>query len=207
MAGGNANDHPWNTGVDGPRRIPYARIASGESDAPNPSSKGVAQRCRDAFGYISVVAVLPECRRAGVASAPVHAACAYLRGLGLAAVKVDAFTDSLPAVHLYEHMGFTVESTFPDPEWVAEKSQGDLRMNPHPDSLLDPSASAPVHARNGRRTQGPTLHDHGGPSPLSPLGEKASYRSASGQRIATAARWGQDAPRERRGRRSDPCAS
>ncbi|MEW6217217.1 MAG: GNAT family N-acetyltransferase [Candidatus Bipolaricaulota bacterium] len=165
--------------------------------------------CRDAFGYISVVAVLPECRRAGVASALVHAACAYLRGLGLAAVKVDAFTDSLPAVHLYEHMGFTVESTFPDPEWVAEESQGDLRMNPHPDSLLDPSASAPVHARNGRRTQGPTLHDHGGPSPspLSPLGEKASYRSASGQRIATAARWGHDAPRERPGRRSDPCAS
>lgn len=77
--------------------------------------------CRDAFGYISVVAVLPECRRAGVASALVHAACAYLRGLGLAAVKVDAFTDSLPAVHLYEHMGFTVESTFPDPEWVAEE--------------------------------------------------------------------------------------
>lgn len=71
---------------------------------------------RDTFGYISVVAVLAEHRRAGVASALVRAACAYLRSLGLAEVKVDAFTDSVPAVRLYERMGFTVESTFVDAE-------------------------------------------------------------------------------------------
>jgi len=70
-------------------------------------------RRRD-YGYISVVAVVPEYRRQGVGFALVRTAIRYLRGLGLRTIKVDAFVDATPAVNLYWKVGFQVETTFED---------------------------------------------------------------------------------------------
>ena len=66
------------------------------------------------YGYISVLAVVPEYRRQGVGFALVRRAVRYLRGLGLRTIKVDALVDATPAVNLYQELGFRVESTFED---------------------------------------------------------------------------------------------
>jgi ribosomal protein S18 acetylase RimI-like enzyme len=71
---------------------------------------------RGDFGYISVVAVVPDYQRQGVGSALVGAAIGYLRGLGMQTIKIDAFVDSTPAVSLYRKVGFQVESIFEDEE-------------------------------------------------------------------------------------------
>lgn len=63
---------------------------------------------RDDFGYISVVAVVPEHRRRGLASALVGRCTAYLISLGLGTVRIDAWEDSTPAVAAYESLGFAV---------------------------------------------------------------------------------------------------
>jgi len=65
-------------------------------------------------GYISVLAVLPEYRRRGIGSALVKTAISYLRGQGLEAIRVDAFTDSPAAVGVYRKVGFSIEETFED---------------------------------------------------------------------------------------------
>ncbi len=72
-------------------------------------------RRRD-YGYISVVAVVPEYHRQGVGFALVRTAIAYLRGLGLRTIRVDAFADAAPAVNLYQKVGFQVETTLEDNE-------------------------------------------------------------------------------------------
>ncbi|UCF09339.1 MAG: GNAT family N-acetyltransferase [Candidatus Bipolaricaulota bacterium] len=69
---------------------------------------------RDDFGYISVVAVVPEYQRRGVGFALVSAAIRYLRGLGLETIRIDAYVDSPPAVNLYLKVGFRIEKTFED---------------------------------------------------------------------------------------------
>jgi ribosomal protein S18 acetylase RimI-like enzyme len=67
--------------------------------------------CHVDLGYISVVAVIPECQRQGVGTAVVSAAIRYLHSLRLSSVSVHAYADSLPAVALYEKMGFAIESS------------------------------------------------------------------------------------------------
>lgn len=116
LYGAAFGDTPWPEDWDRFERFDPLGVFVAEEASTGRALGFCVSFSRDTFGYISVVAVLPGHRRAGVASALVRAACAYLRCLGLAEVKVDAFTDSLPAVHLYERMGFVVESTFPDPE-------------------------------------------------------------------------------------------
>jgi len=69
---------------------------------------------RNDHGYISVVAVVPEYHRQGIGSALVSAAIAYLRGLGLYTIRIDAFVDAPPAFNLYRKLGFQVEKTFED---------------------------------------------------------------------------------------------
>ena len=63
---------------------------------------------RGEAGYLSVVAVRPPQQRRGIASALVRRAAGYLSSLGLAAVRIDAWGDSPPAVATYLHLGFKV---------------------------------------------------------------------------------------------------
>ncbi len=113
---GAFDDAPWPEGWDRFARFDPQGGFVAAGAVPGRALGFCASFSGDTSGYISVVAVLPEHRPAEVASARVSAACTYLRGLGLAEVKVDAFTDSPPVVRLYERMGFTIESTFPDTE-------------------------------------------------------------------------------------------
>ncbi|MFW0858584.1 MAG: GNAT family N-acetyltransferase [Dehalococcoidia bacterium] len=72
-------------------------------------------RRRD-YGYISVVAVVPEYHRQGVGFALVGTAIRYLRGLSLRTIRIDVYVDATPAVNLYRKVGFRVETTFEDEE-------------------------------------------------------------------------------------------
>ncbi len=63
---------------------------------------------RDDFGYVSVVAVVPDHQRRGIASVLVRRAAEYMRSRGLATVRIDAWEDSVPAVAAYRSLGFTV---------------------------------------------------------------------------------------------------
>ncbi len=71
---------------------------------------------RKDFGYMSVLAVVPSHRRRGIGGALVHAAIVYLRSRGLKTIQVDAFTDNLPAVRLYQNLGFRIIRTYEDNE-------------------------------------------------------------------------------------------
>jgi len=64
------------------------------------------------FGYISVVAVMPEYRRRGVASALISTAIRYLKSLGLSLVKIDVYTTNTPAIEAYTKLGFQVIDAF-----------------------------------------------------------------------------------------------
>jgi ribosomal-protein-alanine N-acetyltransferase len=71
---------------------------------------------RGTAGYISVVAVRPEYRRRGIASALVRAAADYLASLGLRLLRIDAYADAPAAVATYRSLGFEVYQTLIDDE-------------------------------------------------------------------------------------------
>jgi ribosomal protein S18 acetylase RimI-like enzyme len=63
---------------------------------------------RAGHGYVSVVAVVPEYRRRGLASALMERACDRFHSLGMTEARVDAWEDSPPAVATYRTLGFEV---------------------------------------------------------------------------------------------------
>ncbi len=69
---------------------------------------------RRAFGYISVVAVVPAWRRQGIASALIAAAAGYLLGKKPAYLRIDVEASNAAAVKAYEKLGFEIESVFED---------------------------------------------------------------------------------------------
>lgn len=71
---------------------------------------------REDHGYISVVAVVPEYRRRGIASALVSAAVQYLASQRLGRVRIDAYADAPAAVATYRSLGFEVYETIIDRE-------------------------------------------------------------------------------------------
>ncbi len=86
------------------------------ADATDGPAGFVISFAREDFGYISVVAVAPEYRRRGIASALVAAAADYLAGLELATVRIDAYEDSPAAVATYRSLGFEVYDLCEDPD-------------------------------------------------------------------------------------------
>jgi ribosomal-protein-alanine N-acetyltransferase len=80
---------------------------------------------RGDYGYISVVGVVPEHRRRGIASALVGRAVGYLRSLGVHAVRIDVYVDAPAAVATYRSLGFrvyeTAEDDHADPRRLAEE--------------------------------------------------------------------------------------
>lgn len=64
------------------------------------------------FGYISAVAVIPEFRRQGIASALIRTAIDYLRSLDLSDVMIDVYVRNTPAVEAYKKLGFRVLEIF-----------------------------------------------------------------------------------------------
>ena len=66
---------------------------------------------REDFGYISVVAVVPDHQRNGVASGLVARCIDRIRTLGFDRVRIDAYEDSPPAVLTYRSLGFEVYET------------------------------------------------------------------------------------------------
>ena len=67
---------------------------------------------KQGHGYISVVAVVPEWRRRGVASALIGSAVGYLRSLGLKTIRIDVEQTNAPARRAYERAGFQVVNAF-----------------------------------------------------------------------------------------------
>jgi len=63
-------------------------------------------------GYISVVAVIPEFQRQGIASAMISTAVDYLQSLYLNEVAIDVYVTNIPGVEAYKKMGFRVVETF-----------------------------------------------------------------------------------------------
>jgi ribosomal protein S18 acetylase RimI-like enzyme len=69
---------------------------------------------RRAFGYVSVLAVVPRARRQCVGLALLSTAVQYLGSLGLATINVDVPTDNALAVSLYQTFGFEIAKSFVD---------------------------------------------------------------------------------------------
>ncbi len=67
---------------------------------------------RQDFGYISVIAVLPEWQQKGIATVLIAQAFAYLRGRGLGCIYIDVEDTNLTARRLYERAGFQDVKTF-----------------------------------------------------------------------------------------------
>ncbi|MCB2224078.1 MAG: GNAT family N-acetyltransferase [Actinobacteria bacterium] len=65
-------------------------------------------------GYLSVVAVVPQARRRGIASALVAAAVERLASLGREVVRIDAYQDAPAAVGAYRSLGFTTYDVVAD---------------------------------------------------------------------------------------------
>lgn len=66
----------------------------------------VSRQSRAPRGYIANVAVLPEQRRKGIARKLVEACIAHARRRGDQSVTLDVIADNLPALQLYEKLGF-----------------------------------------------------------------------------------------------------
>jgi len=81
------------------------------AQAGKPVGYVISFKRRD-FGYISVVAVIPEFQRQGIASAMISAAVDYLQSLHLRKVIIDVYVTNTPAVEAYKKMGFRVVETF-----------------------------------------------------------------------------------------------
>ena len=57
-------------------------------------------------GYITNVAVSPDCRRQGVGRALIGTLVSHAGAQGLAFVTLEARTSNMPAIALYENAGF-----------------------------------------------------------------------------------------------------
>jgi ribosomal protein S18 acetylase RimI-like enzyme len=69
---------------------------------------------RDNFGHISVVAVMPNWQRRGVASALIKAAVEHFCSLKIKTIKIDVEETNIPAIKVYEKVGFIVIEKFED---------------------------------------------------------------------------------------------
>ncbi len=74
----------------------------------------IVSYCKENYGYISVVAVIPGWRRKEVASSLIGTAIKRFRSMKIETVKVDAEEINTPALNLYKKAGFVVEETFED---------------------------------------------------------------------------------------------
>ncbi len=107
-------DTPWPPDWDGiPQFDPRGVFVAEDKITAVAVGYVISFRRRD-IGYISVLAVIPAYRRRGIAQALIWAATDYLHALNIASIQVDAFTDSIPAVSLYETVGFRVIRTYED---------------------------------------------------------------------------------------------
>lgn len=77
----------------------------------------VSRQSRAPRGYIANVAVLPEHRRKGIARKLVEACVEHARKRGDKSVALDVITDNLPALQLYEKLGFETFATRDDLEY------------------------------------------------------------------------------------------
>lgn len=69
---------------------------------------------RGNFGYISVVAVIHKWQRRGVASALIRAAVQHFLSSKIKKIKIDVEETNIPAIKVYEKIGFIVIETFKD---------------------------------------------------------------------------------------------
>lgn len=110
--GRSFGDTPWPSDWDGFDEFDVSGAFVAENAETGEAAGYILSFRRDDFGYISVLAVVPEYRRQGVGFALVRTAIGYLRGLGLRTIRIDAYVDSEPAVNLYRKVGFQIEKTF-----------------------------------------------------------------------------------------------
>jgi GNAT superfamily N-acetyltransferase len=82
-----------------------------------------------ALAWIGMMVVHPEFRRQGIGAALMRLALDYVRGLGIASVKLDATPAGRP---LYESLGFTVEAEVERWQGVAHRGASLRSRPPHP---------------------------------------------------------------------------
>ena len=101
-------DDPWRADWDSLEEFdPRGAFVAGRVESPSMCGFALSFRRAD-FGYISVVGVVPEYRRPGIASALVGSAVDYLGSLGLDLVRIDAWEDAPAAVAAYRSLGFEI---------------------------------------------------------------------------------------------------
>ncbi len=105
-------EEPWSTNWDAFQEFdPKGVFVASHSQMDRPVGYIISFR-REDFGYISVVAVIPEFRRQGLASAMITAAIDYLQSLSLREIVIDVHVTNTPAVEAYKKLGFQVVEVF-----------------------------------------------------------------------------------------------
>jgi ribosomal protein S18 acetylase RimI-like enzyme len=105
-------EEPWPTDWDAFEEFdPKGVFVVSHSQTDRPVGYIISFR-REDFGYISVVAVIPEFRRQGLAPAMITAAIDYLQSLSLREVVIDVHVKNTPAVEAYKKLGFQVVEVF-----------------------------------------------------------------------------------------------
>lgn len=69
---------------------------------------------KDNFSYISIVAVIPKWQRRGVASDLIKPAVQHFRSSKIKKIKIDVEETNIPAIKVYEKVGFIFIETFED---------------------------------------------------------------------------------------------
>jgi len=105
-------ENPWPADWDAFDEFdPKGVFVASHTQTGEPVGYVISFKRRD-FGYISVVAVIPEFQRQGIASGMINAAVDYLQSLHLRKVAIDVYATNTPAVEAYKKMGFRVVETF-----------------------------------------------------------------------------------------------
>ena len=96
--------------ADGPHFLPEATLLIAYGD-PQGIFEYVANiqglKLSDDVGAIQNVAVLPEYRKRGIGQALVQRALQGFQNAGVKRVTLEATSDNLPAINLYDRIGFT----------------------------------------------------------------------------------------------------
>ncbi len=108
------NELPWPKDWDQFNGRIYEGIFVAIDKATNHCVGFIVSYFRDGYGYISVVAVVPEYRRQGIAMLLINQAISFLNAKEKLEIKIDVETSNEQAIILYQKIGFLIKETKED---------------------------------------------------------------------------------------------